>query len=718
MNFDRATALEELFAENAWVADDPCAELEARFASATTEDTEWLCEQLEQRILSEFETPSRNGHEPDQRETAALWIDRIWGEERGHFLFAFGVDGHYTESGKYEHTHWQERHGRWPDDRDRFLDEAIEKSAECDVYVAPYLRSAPSRKKGHALPSRFVYADIDELNPANDGFERMLIGPGGLLVNSGRGLHPYLLLPDVLKPVELEMWNRRLAQTLGADAGWAENKVLRLPGTWNHKPRARGGQAAPVSLVEFEHAQRDWTLEELDGLLAQLPAGVATNGSLPAIEPEMPADIPPRVATKLTEKPGDDRSAQMHSFVRVCLSNGLSEAETLALTLQHPPTVDKFGERAAGEIRRSIEKLRQDAPAPTSNQPPEGGGTGGSASEADTRPLKTVRVDQIEMRSIEWLDKPQLQNSAFHLLAGPKGVGKGTWLARTTAAMTTGVYGEPRNVIIVSSEDSAAIDTKPRLVAAGADLTRVQLVTDHLVLPRDIFRMEDLANETGNVGLIIIDPVGNHLGGIDTDKEGLVRHAIGGLNKLADDLKCVVLGVRHIGKSRQSGALAAVLGSTAWVDLPRAVLAFARDDEDDMVFHVQVVAGNRSGRSAALSYRIELRDVGLLEPVTCAAAIGETLKNVDELLAAPRRASKSQSARELILDILETEGDQESDTLDARIAKETGLTAKTIRNQRAPLVNEGLIKSIPEMEAGAIVRWKVVRTAAPRKGQT
>jgi hypothetical protein len=334
----------------------------------------------------------------------------------------------------------------------------------------------------------------------------------------------------------------------------------------------------------------------------------------------------------------------------------------------------------------------------------------------EPRPLRTLRGDEIEMRSIEWRDKPLLQGSAFHLAAGPKGVGKGTWLARKIADTTMGRLGPKRNVLIVSSEDSASIDLKPRLVAAGADHTRWHLVVEELMPPRDLYRIEGLAARLGDVALIVLDPVGNHLGGIDTDKEGLVRFAISGLNKLADDLACMIVGVRHLAKLRIHGALAAVLGSTAWVDVPRAVLAFARDDEDETVFHIQVVAGNRSGRTAAQAYRIELRDVGLKEPITCAVPIGESLKSVDDLLAAPRRESKSANARELILDVLETDGEQESDALDARVAAETGLTAKTIRNLRGELVAAGLIKSIPESDAlsGAVARWKVVRTQAPR----
>jgi len=328
----------------------------------------------------------------------------------------------------------------------------------------------------------------------------------------------------------------------------------------------------------------------------------------------------------------------------------------------------------------------------------------------------TIRADRVTMRSIDWLDKPYLQRSAFHLFAGPKGVGKGTKLAGITADFTRGVYGDNSRVIYVSSEDSMEVDTVPRLHAAQAELVRVTFVTRTIRLPDDVSWISDLASTIGNVGLIIIDPIGNHLGGVDTDKEGLVRQAIGGLNELANQLGNTIIGVRHLTKNTTAGALASILGSTAWRDIPRAVIAFARDDEDEQVIHWQVAAGNRSGRGAARHFRIELRDVGLKEPVTYAADLGASSKDVDDLLESKHAPSKSQDAREVILDILDEERYVESDTLDARVAAETGLSAKTIKNLRTKLKDEGLVRALPEKDdSGAIKRWNVSRTLAPRR---
>jgi hypothetical protein len=104
---------------------------------------------------------------------------------------------------------------------------------------------------------------------------------------------------------------------------------------------------------------------------------------------------------------------------------------------------------------------------------------------------------------------------------------------------------------------------------------------------------------------------------------------------------------------------------------------------------------------------------GLAEPITLAVALGESSKSVDELLTAPASDSRTGNAKTLILDVLEAEGEQESDALDARIARGTGLSARTVQNARVALKNEGLVKNVPiRDEAGVVVSWHVKRTEA------
>jgi hypothetical protein len=210
--------------------------------------------------------------------------------------------------------------------------------------------------------------------------------------------------------------------------------------------------------------------------------------------------------------------------------------------------------------------------------------------------------------------------------------------------------------------------------------------------------------------MLVIDPLGNHIAGANTDAEGPIRDAIARLNDLADELDCLLVGVRHPKKDRRGGALASVLGSTAWVDVPRAVVMIAPDDEADDLHHIEVVAGNRSRRGqAGRIFRIEGTDAGHEEPITKAIELGVSTKPVDTLLGP---ASNSAKARSLILMLLES-GPVESDQLDAQVAERVGLSARTVRDIRMTLGKEGRVRSIPEKdEQGAVQRWLVARTNA------
>jgi hypothetical protein len=361
---------------------------------------------------------------------------------------------------------------------------------------------------------------------------------------------------------------------------------------------------------------------------------------------------------------------------------------------------------------------------PTALENGNGNGKVAHLPVAQPAKLSLRGLETYAVRAVEWLDKPFLQRSAFHLLAGRKGTCKGTWLCGLAARVTTGqMYGKPKRVLVVTSEDSVELDFLPRLLAAGGNRDLVKIVNGAFRMPGDLAWLKEAALEIGNVGLVVIDPIGNHLGGADTDKEGQVREAIGPLNPMADELDCMIVGVRHLGKDTSRGALSSVLGSTAWVDVPRCVILMAADDEDDRLYHAQVVAGNRGPRNAGRAFRLELVDVPPATEITLAIGQGESSKDVEELLAAASSgkavpASKSAAARELLLDILDAEGEQESDALDARVAQSTGIAAKTVKNLRGKLKDAGLTVNVARRdENGTILEWRVKRTNAPRDSE-
>ena len=90
------------------------------------------------------------------------------------------------------------------------------------------------------------------------------------------------------------------------------------------------------------------------------------------------------------------------------------------------------------------------------------------------------------------------------------------------------------SVIMLSAEDGVADTIVPRLMAAGADRTKVKIVTAvHEAdgsgrrifnLTKDLDALEDLIIKIADVGLVIIDPVDAYIGGgVDSHKNAAVR---------------------------------------------------------------------------------------------------------------------------------------------------------------------------------------------------
>jgi hypothetical protein len=182
---------------------------------------------------------------------AALWMARLWGNREGYACLCLGVDGHLGQGGRYGFRRFIQYFHRWPTGRHRLLAQAMAAADQADVYVGVLLRSGPSRRAGTAQPGRVTWADVD--GPWTAQRAQALHRLGGWptwQVRSGSGRHLYLPLGELEPPARLESWNRRLAALFQADSGWSETKLLRLPGTYNHKPRARGGRSLPVEWLQ------------------------------------------------------------------------------------------------------------------------------------------------------------------------------------------------------------------------------------------------------------------------------------------------------------------------------------------------------------------------------------------------------------------------------------------------------------------------------------
>ncbi len=260
---------------------------------------------------------------------------------------------------------------------------------------------------------------------------------------------------------------------------------------------------------------------------------------------------------------------------------------------------------------------------------------------ADNGRVHVASLENVEMREVEYVEKPLLQRDALILLGGRPGIGKGALCAYWLARCSNGeMYGQPRNAIVIASEDSDEIDLKPRLVVAGGEPARVFSVKGAFRLPGDALWLLELAERIGDVGLVVIDPVGNHTGEANTDRESDVRQALMPLVGVALELRCPLVGVRHVTTKASSGsAVGKILGSTAWIAVPRAVLVAALDAQG--VLHVRDRKANRvPAAEAGLSYRIERRfPPGFSESVAAIVPLGASMPTSTSC----SRASESQA---------------------------------------------------------------------------
>jgi hypothetical protein len=106
-----------------------------------------------------------------------------------------------------------------------------------DVYFCPNLFTRPRRRKGLVLPSCWLYADLDTVEP--DAVVALLgnkMKPSPTWESSPGRYQCMWHIDMALEEEAHSHLNRKLTYKIGADkGGWDITQVLRVPGTINHK---------------------------------------------------------------------------------------------------------------------------------------------------------------------------------------------------------------------------------------------------------------------------------------------------------------------------------------------------------------------------------------------------------------------------------------------------------------------------------------------------
>ncbi|MGJ0119953.1 AAA family ATPase [Williamsia sp. MIQD14] len=228
------------------------------------------------------------------------------------------------------------------------------------------------------------------------------------------------------------------------------------------------------------------------------------------------------------------------------------------------------------------------------------------------RQLRVIRGSDVTMQRLEWWEPDLIPQSSLTLLAGREGKGKSTiacdWAARETQAGNAVLY--------LHSEDSREHTVTPRLVAAGADLSKVLFVdvetetTDSgsLILPVDVPALDRVVSANA-VTFIVLDAATSSMSAeLSGNDDRQVRRFLEPLARLASARGVVVLGLVHFGKREGADSGKLILGSIAWSQVARSVLSLADDPETGNLI-ITNTKGNLAPRTRSLECRLESRTV-------------------------------------------------------------------------------------------------------------
>ena len=331
-----------------------------------------------------------------------------------------------------------------------------------------------------------------------------------------------------------------------------------------------------------------------------------------------------------------------------------------------------------------------------------------------TRRVILTPASKIKPQPVKWLWADRLALGTLALLAGREGGGKTSVAIDTTARLTRGTlpgefFGQPRDVLIGTTEDDWAFTIVPRLIAAGADLDRVHRIEVEtadrhtaLMLPRDLRGLRDAAKSVSAV-LFIMDPLMSRLGSLDTHRDSEVRQALEPLVDTAASVGMSVWGLIHHNKTATSDPLQAVMGSRAFTAVARSVHTVLLDPDDE-ARRIFGSPKNNLGRSdlPSMVFRLVEVEIPTDEGPAKTSRIdwtGESAGSITETMQratdSPEDRTKSDEAADWLLNHLEANGGTDDSASVKEAAKNAKHSLSALQRARGQLGVETTSEGFP-----------------------
>ena len=319
--------------------------------------------------------------------------------------------------------------------------------------------------------------------------------------------------------------------------------------------------------------------------------------------------------------------------------------------------------------------------------------------------LKLINMELVKVEQIEWLLYPFIPFGKVTIIQGDPGEGKTTMVLQIIAKLTRGepillnkksqkeaqqdseenlkqeVLSQdnpiqPVNVIYQTAEDGLGDTIKPRLLAAGADCSRV-LVIDDREQPLTMLdvRLEEAIMQT-KARMVVLDPIQGFLGtDVDMHRANEIRPLMKRVAVLAEKYHCAIILIGHMNKNSNGKSSYRGLGSIDFQAAARSVLIVGRlkdEPETRVMCHVK---SSLAPEGKSVAFRLD-KETGF-------QWIGEYDISADDLLSGEARGQKSRIAKEFLLDIL-ADGGMAQKKIEEEASKQ-GIKKKTLRNAKQEL---------------------------------
>jgi hypothetical protein len=261
----------------------------------------------------------------------------------------------------------------------------------------------------------------------------------------------------------------------------------------------------------------------------------------------------------------------------------------------------------------------------------------------------TLMAD-IDAMPVEWLWQHRIPLGEVTIIEGHPGTNKSSFTAELAARLTLGMampfvsQGPPLKggALFLIGEDSVGKTVKGRLVAAGADLSKVG-VLEQVAIPDDILRVEKAIHQL-NAKIIVIDTMNDFLNCCVLGNQQ-VRKALEPLRELAAKTNVAVLALRHFVKSNSGHSLLRGGGSVGITAVARSQLKLYKHPDDPFLRILIQDKSNLGPISPALMFEIVPTENGHLN----IRWHGECQFTVEDLERKQRGSPKLAAAESFLL---------------------------------------------------------------------